>query len=131
MSDATTLETCEKCLNEWEALEIDDGLVYAGLAKQFLETIVHEAKAFAERAAPFLVKKDALSAELRGLAELVCEGRTLELVDDTLLDSRGTRRGARARGARGQSDATQRDCRPVRWVAQLGRRGRPGEFRTR
>ena len=38
--------------------------------------------------APFLVKKDTLtSAELRGLAELVCEGQTLELADDTLLDS--------------------------------------------
>ena len=62
--------------------------VYAGLAKQFLETIVQEAKAFAERAAPFLVKKDTLtSAELRGLAELVCEGQTLELADGTLLDS--------------------------------------------
>ena len=88
LSDATTLETCEKCLNEWEALEIDDGLVYAGLAKNFLETIVSEAKAFAERAAPYLVKKDTLSpSELRSLAELVCEGQTLELVDDTLLDS--------------------------------------------
>ena len=60
--------------------EIDDGLVYAGLAKNFLETIVSEAKAFAERAAPYLVKKDTLSpSELRSLAELVCEGQTLEL----------------------------------------------------
>ena len=107
MSDATTLETCEKCLNEWEALEIDDGFVYAGLAKNFLETIVSEAKAFAERAAPYLVKKDALSpSELRSLAELVCEGQTLELADDTLLDSRGTRCGALRLAARGVAGET-------------------------
>ena len=36
---------------------------------------------------PLLAQDTLSSAELRSLAELVCEGQTLELVDDTLLDS--------------------------------------------
>ena len=88
LCDSASLKTCEECLKLWDDLEIDDGLVYAGLAKGFLETLVSEAKDFDARAAPFLATKAALSpGELRGLAELVCEGQTLELVDAATLDA--------------------------------------------
>ena len=91
-----TLSMCEACLELWDDAETDDGLLYAGLAKFFLETLVSEAKDFDARAAPFLATKAALSpGELRGLAELVCEGQTLELVDAATLDAlRDALRGA-------------------------------------